>query len=467
MEELCFCSAIEIAKLVRERRVSAVEVVEAFEARIERANPKLCAYVTLTGEKAREAAREIEGILARGGKVGPLVGVPFSVKDLVFTAGVRTTGGSLVYRDFVPAEDSCVVERLKGAGAILLGKTNTPEFGYKATTENLLFGETRNPWDLGKTPGGSSGGAGAAVAAGLSPLAVGTDGGGSIRIPASFCGIFGLKPTFGRVPNTPGFGGWRTLSHTGPMTRTVADAALMLDVIAGPDERDRTSLPADRTSFLQALQVFPQKLRLGWSSDLGYAEVDPSVREVVGEAVKAFAEVGWEVEEAQVDLADPVEIFNTLVRAENFAFAGPLLQKHASLLDPGMRKFTELGAAITTQAYLRAMQERDRLCGKLAAFFTRYDLLVTPTLAVLPFPIGSRPETINGKKMPHPLGWLPFTYPWNLTGNPAASLPCGWTEEGLPVGMQVVGKRFADALVLQVCAAFERLRPWTHRRPVS
>lgn len=399
-----------------------------------------------------------------GAALGPLHGVPFSVKDLIFTAGVRTTAGSRVFRDFIPDQDSIVVDRLKAAGAILLGKTNTPEFGFKGTTENLLCGETRNPWALDKTPGGSSGGAGAATAAGMSPLSVGTDGGGSIRIPASFSGIYGFKPTFGRVPSGPGFGGGQSLSHTGPMTRTVADAAFMLDVIALPDERDRFSVPAERQPFSDAIRNHPRRLRLGWTRDLGYAAVDPQVVQVAEHAIAAFREIDWEVEKAVPGFADPYEIFNVIIRAENYVVARALLANHADLLDPGMRAFTQAGAEITAFDYLRANQERSKLSIQLAAFFEHYDLLVTPTLAVPPFAINTRPEKIAGREI-HSISWLAFTYPFNLTGNPAASVPCGWTADGLPIGLQIVGRRFADALVLQACAAFEQVRPWAHRRP--
>jgi aspartyl-tRNA(Asn)/glutamyl-tRNA(Gln) amidotransferase subunit A len=251
------------------------------------------------------------------------------------------------------------------------------------------------------------------------------------------------------------------------MTRTVADAALMLDVIGVPDERDRLALPAETTTFSQALLNPPRELRIGWSPDLGYAAVDQQVRTVVEKAVQAFTEAfaknGWSVEEAHPGFADPIEIFNTIVRAENFVFAGALLEKHADLLDPGMRKFAQLGAEITAWAYLQATQARDKLCENLATFFQSYDLLVTPTVAVPPFAINTRPKEIDGRET-HVLGWLPFTYPFNLTGNPAASLPCGWTEDGLPMGMQIVGRRFADALVLQASAVFEELRPWVRRR---
>lgn len=461
--DLCFASAVDIAALVREKKISPVEVTEAFLARIDKINPHINAYVTLTPDLAREAAKRAEAAVMAGAALGPLHGVPFSVKDLLFTAGVRTTAGSLVFRDFVPEADSVVVARLKAAGGIMLGKTNTPEFGYKATTENRVFGETRNPWAVDKTPGGSSGGAGAATAAGLAPLSVGTDGGGSIRIPASFSGIYGLKPTFGRVPSLPGFGGWHSLSHTGPMTRTVADAALMMDVLALPDERDRHSVPAAAQPFSHALRSHPRTLRVGWTRDLGYAAVDPQVVTVCEQAVSAFRDIGWEVEEASPGFPDPMDIFTTTVRAENYVVVGDLLSRHADLLDPGMRAFAQVSAGMTALDYLRANQERAQLSAQLAAFFDTYDLLVTPTVPVPPFTLNSRIREIAGRKI-HIIGWLVFTYPFNLTGNPAASVPCGWTADGLPIGLQIIGRRFADALVLQASAAFEQARPWAQRR---
>ena len=449
---------------MREKKVSPVEVTEAFLSRIDKINPKINAYVTLTPELARETAKRAEAAVMSSAALGPLHGVPFSVKDLVFTAGVRTTAGSLVYRDFVPDADSLVVSRLKAAGGVMLGKTNTPEFGYKATTENLVFGETRNPWALDKTPGGSSGGASAVTAAGLAPLSVGTDGGGSIRIPASCAGIYGLKPTFGRVPSLPGFGGWHSLSHTGPLTRPVADAALMMDVIALPDERDRLSVLPPGQTFSQAMQSHPRKLRVGWTRDLGYAAVDPQVVSTVEKAVLAFREVGWDVEEVSPGFPDPMDTFTTTVRAENYVVAGELLAKHGNLLDPGMRAFVQVSAGITALDYLRANQERAKLCAQLASFFEKYDLLVTPTLPAPPIAINTRLKEVAGRKV-HIIGWLIFTYPFNLTGNPAASVPCGWSADGLPIGLQIVGRRFADALVLQASAAFEQVRPWAQRRP--
>src|SRR5437764_7602087 len=296
-ERLCWTPATELAALIRKKKVSPVEVLDAVLDRIERLNPKLNAFVTLTDEQARRAAKAAERALSKkGARLGPLHGVPFSVKDLVITKGVRTTFGTPLYRDNVPSEDAPMVERLKAAGASMLGKTNTPTSGWIGATHNLLFGPTRNPWNLGRTPGGSSGGASAAAAAGLGPLHVGTDGGGSIRIPASFAGIYGLKASFGRIPAYPPSGAW-SLSHIGPMTRTVADAALMLNACAGPDERDQYSLPAARVDYVKALRGVVKGLRVAYSDDLGWAAaVDPEVGAACAKAVTAFRELGCRVE---------------------------------------------------------------------------------------------------------------------------------------------------------------------------
>lgn len=463
-EDLCFTPALELAALVRSGSISALEITDCFLDRIDRINPAINAYVTVAAETARAAAHEADALRGRGEATGPLHGVPVSIKDLIHTAGVRTTGGSMIYRDFVPGEDSIAVKRLKAAGAVMIGKTNTPEFGFKSTTENEICGDTRNPWDLNKTAGGSSGGAGAATAAGLAPLSIGTDAGGSIRTPSSFCGIFGLKPTFGRVPSAPAFGGGQSISHSGPMTRTVADAAALMDVIAQPHESDRRSVPAPAVAFTAALTQEPRALRVGWSSDLGYAPVDPQVAAVTHAALAAFDDLDWDVDEADPGFADPAEIFNTIIRAENYVAAKDLLDTHAEELDPGMREFTANGAAIPAFEYLHANRLRDELCAKLAQYFEHHDLLVTPTLAVPPFDIGTRPAHIAGRSI-HGMSWVAFTYPFNLTGNPAANVPCGFSADGLPLGLQVIGPRFADALVLQACAAFERARPWGSQRP--
>ena len=464
--EICFMPATELAERLRSRRLSASEVVQAFLERIRRVNPSLNAYVTLDEERALREARAADERLFHAARPEPLHGVPFSVKDVVFTAGLRTTAGSRIYERYVPEKDAIAVARLRAAGAILLGKTNTPEFGYKATTENPLFGPTCNPWDMTRTAGGSSGGAAAATAAGLSPLSVGTDGGGSIRIPASFCGVFGLKPTFGRVPVLPGFGGWRTLSHTGPIARTVRDAALMFDVMAGPHEIDRVSLPESPTSCLSELEHPRKNLRLGYSADLGFATVEHEVAAVVEAVLPVFEEIGHSVEKTEIALGAAKKSFETIVLVENAGANGKYLEEHRALMDEGLVKFIEAGLECRAVVYTAATRVRDDLAAKLAAFFADHDLLLTPTVAVAPFPIGQAPREMGGVKM-EPVDWIPFTYAFNLTGNPAASVPCGTTAVGLPVGLQVVGPRHADALVLNLCAQLEEARPWAHHRPVS
>ena len=457
-DEICFLPAIKLASEIRNRRLSAVEVVSAFLARITRVNPALNAYVTLCETQALNDAALADKELSEGGQPGPLHGVPFSVKDLVYTAGARTTSGSRIYENFIPKQDALAVSRLRAAGAILLGKTNTPEFGYKATTENLLFGSTRNPWNIQYTSGGSSGGAAAATAAGLSPLSVSTDGGGSIRIPASFCGVFGLKPTFGRVPTLPGSGGWRTLSHTGPTTRTVADAALMLDVMAGPDEIDRYSLPATGPTLSEV--AMPRRgLRLGYSADLGFALVDPEIPPIMRKALTVLEKIGHQVEMVDLDLRASKGVFDIIVLAENASAHRAELEEKRDLMDEALAKFIERGSAISAADYIGANRRRDELAARLASFFSQHSLLLTPTVAVPPFPIGAAPKQIAGVSI-DPSGWIPFTYPFNLTGNPAANLPCGLSSKGLPVGLQVVGPRHADALVLNLCAQFEAAQPW-------
>lgn len=463
-DELCRMSAAELAEAIRARRVSPVEVTEAVLARIERLNPRLNAYCTVTAGAALEAARAAEQALARGSAPGPLHGVPVSIKDTILTAGVRTTRGSKLYADYVPAEDAPVVERLKAAGAIILGKTNTPEFGWKGVTDNALFGPTRNPWNLERTPGGSSGGAAAAVAAGLGPLAIGTDGGGSIRIPAAFTGIVGLKPSFGLVPAYPPSPA-ESLSHVGPMARTVRDTALLLDVLAGPDERDRTSLPPLGVRFEEALAGDLRGLRVAWSRDLGYAVVEPEVAALAEQAARRFIELGCVVEEAQPGFPDPYDAWSVLF----YAGIGAMLEDQPpgwrDVVDPELVRTVDAARPLAAFDYARAGFVRAALWDRLRRFFERYDLLLTPALAVTAFPVGlNAPEQIAGQPATG-LRWSPFTYPFNMTGQPAISVPCGWTAEGLPAGLHIIGRRFADALVLRAAAAFEALQPWAARWP--
>jgi aspartyl-tRNA(Asn)/glutamyl-tRNA(Gln) amidotransferase subunit A len=465
-DDLCWLSALELAAQIRAKKISPVEVVDAVLARIERVNPTLNAFCTLTADEARDAAQAAEVSVMTGEELGPLHGVPVSIKDLLFTRRLLTTGGSRLFADHVPEEDAVSVERLKGAGAIILGKTNTAEFGHKAVTDNPLFGITRNPWSPSLTPGGSSGGSAAAVAAGMGPLALGTDDGGSIRIPASFCGIYGLKPSFGRVPRGAGFPGWETLSHTGPMTRTVRDAALVLDALAGPDDRDRFSLPADAgPSYLESCEGGLAGLSVAWSADLGHAIVDPEVAEICAKAAEDFEALGCHVEVVTPGWDDPEEIFRAIAPAEIFSAWGDRLEEGADRLDRSLVALLKYGEGITARQYLAATGRRQEFWTEVQRFLARFDLLLTPTVAVPAFPV-ARPavKEIDGRPV-SPLGWIPFCFPFNLTGQPAASVPVGFTSAGLPVGLQIVGRRFADRTVLAASAAFEAAHPWAARRP--
>ncbi len=464
-DELCWVSATELAALIRRRKVSPVEVIDSVLDRIARLNPQLNAFVTVTADEARKAARAAERALGRQrSTLGPLHGVPFSVKDLVITKGVRTTFGTRLFADHVPTEDAPMVARLKAAGAIMVGKTNTPTFGWLGATHNLLFGATRNPWALDRTPGGSSGGASAAVAGGLGPLGVGTDGGGSIRIPASFAGIFGHKPSYGRIPTYPASGAW-SLSHIGPMTRTVADAALMMQVCAGPDERDPYSLPRDGVDYVRAIRGGVKGLRVAYAEDLGnLSAVDPEVRQAAARAARAFRELGCRVEVVAPRWPSPGECWFEIFCGGVATRLLPYRDRKDDI-EPGLQAIIDATAAAPPSRYVQAWFDRLAWWQHPRAFFERYDLLLTPTVACPPFALGlDHPSAVAGKPVA-PYGWLPYTYPFNLTGQPAASVPCGFTRDGLPIGLQIVGRRFDDATVLRAAAAFERARPWANARP--
>ena len=468
-DDICFASATELAALIRAKKISPVEITDAVLARIERVNPKINAYCTMTAETAREEARRAEQAVmkARDGGAGlpPLLGVPYSVKDLIITKGVRTMRGSKIYEHDVPAEDAPIVARMKAAGGVMIGKTTTPEFGWKGMTDSPVTGVTRNPWNLDRTPGGSSGGASAQIAAGLAPLALGTDGGGSIRIPAGFAGIYGIKATFGRVPIYPQ-GPFDQLSHAGPMTRTVADAALMLSVIAGPDPGDRTSLLDPPGDYPAQLATGVKGLRIAWSPALGYAQVDPEVARVCAEAARGFSALGCSVDEvADPGFGDPTPVFIALWKAGAAGLLGDLLTQWEAHIDPGLVEMVKSGLKLSALEYARAQVERHRYYDRVRRFFERYDLLLTPTLAVLPFKAGVPfPEKPAGNGVDW-IMWTPFSYPFNLTGMPAATVPAGMSKDGLPVGLQLVAPRGHDLRVLQASAAFERARPWAQLRP--
>ncbi len=464
-EELIWRSALDLAALIRSKQVSPVELTEAILARIEAFNPRLNAFCLVADDVARRGAREAEIAVMKGEPLGALHGVPVSIKDVIFTRGLRTTGGSRLFAGAVPEEDAVAVARLRAAGAVLLGKTNTSEFGHKAVTENPMFGVTRNPWNLELTPGGSSGGGAAAVASGLGPLALGTDGGGSIRVPASFCGIYGIKPSWGRVPQYPGFPGWDLLGSTGPLAWTVRDAAAVLDVIAGGDDRDRHSLPKESGSYLDACDDGVKGLHVAWTPDLGYATVDARVLARCEQAAAEFESLGCHVEVVNPGWENPEEAFGTIVAAQFYAHWSDHLPAAEADLDPTLVKFIRRGGSVTAREYVLAAERVKAYWTEVHTFLARFDLLLTPTVAVPPFRADERPpRTIEGQDV-SVLGWMPFTYPFNLTGQPAASVPAGFTDDGRPVGLQIVGRRHADRTVLAASAAFEAASPWTGRRP--
>lgn len=472
-EEIARSDAVSLARRIRQRELSPVEVVEAALARMERLDPVLNAFCTPTPDLARADARRIEAALVAGESVGPLAGVPVAIKDLVLTRGVRTVSGCWTYADFVPEEDDVVVERLKGAGAIVLGKTNVSELGYSGLGGNPVFGETRNPWDTTRTSGGSSAGSAAAVAAGMAPFAIGSDGGGSIRIPSSFCGLYGFKASFGRVPlypgcrdeRYPGVSSWESIEHIGPISRTVADGALMLSVIAGPDDRDRHSLPGGDIDWLAATRGGIGGLRVAYSPDWGYAAVDPEVRAVVDRAVAVFArDLGCSVELAHPGFADAAETFWAIVALDtDLVGMRGLARQLGERMTPHLREFVE--RAWIAEEFTEAVKTRKAIVNAMWRFMRRYDLLLTPTLAVPAFPVDSGASgEIDGRAV-RPSDWSPFTFIMNLTGQPAATVPAGWTAAGLPVGLQIAGRHLDDATVLRASAAFEAASPWADRWP--
>jgi aspartyl-tRNA(Asn)/glutamyl-tRNA(Gln) amidotransferase subunit A len=374
--------------------------------------------------------------------------------------------GSTRFADRVPSEDAHVVARLRAAGAILVGKTTTPELAHKGVTESALFGVTRNPWAPGFTCGGSSGGAGVAVATGMGPLAVGTDEGGSIRIPASYCGVVGLKPTFGLIARVP-VGMAEALTHHGPLCRTVEDAALFLSVTAGRDDRDSWSLPGEPVDYARALARPPGRLRVAWSPRLGYAAVDPEVLRVTEAAVRGLSALGWRVEEADPGFDDPAALADAFRHPGLAAFVGDDFERDRTRMDPSLVRLVESGRRMTAVDVARAAVKRHALWAELDRFFSRYDLLATPATAVPPFPVGQAPPLeIDGHAV-GPRGWIAFTYPFNLTGVPAIVVPTGSTGSGLPIGLQLVARRLDDARLLQAAAAFEAAAPWADRWPAA
>ena len=464
--ELLYTPVWQLRELLDTRRVSATELTETFLRRIEELNPKLNAYLTVTGDEALAAAKVADEKLGAG-QAGPLLGIPISLKDLEATKGIRSTMGSLAYQDTVPDFDSVVAERVKASGAVLLGKTNTPEFGLQGTTENRLGDPCRNPWNTERTAGGSSGGAGAAVAAGMCPFATGTDGGGSIRNPSSFNGIYGIKPTLGRVPRAGGLGrpAPNLTSQSGPMARNVRDAAILLNALAGHDSRDPASLRDAAPDFLAGLDSGVRGLRLAWSTDMGYGVIDPEVASITSTAARVFEELGCTVDDPGFVLDNPIPAFLMIFWTGNYTSYGHLMEECPDKLSDNARFCFENGSKATAADYARAIRRVDEMKCRIDDLMDTYDLLLTPTMAVPPFPIGQPPDKIDGKDVTARTAYSPMTRPFNLSGQPAASVPCGFSSDGMPIGLHIIGRRGDEATVLRASAAFEQARPWEHLRP--
>ncbi len=471
MSELDFASAASLADLVARKSVSPVELVDAALERIEKSQPALNAFITVCPDEARAAAWEAEAALMLGDPVGPLHGVPFAVKDLVNTAGVRTTFGSVALADNIPAADSPAVARLKAAGAILVGKTTTPEFGHKCFTEAPLFGRTANPWDLSRTCGGSSGGAAAATAAGLVPIGIGTDGGGSSRIPAACCGVVGFKQTLGLVPHDLTPDGFGNQSHITPMTRTVMDTALMLEAMAGPDPCDPHSLGLAVPDFVAAARPEGDLagLRIAWRPYLGNDKLSTEVRASCEEALKAFEELGAAVEAVEDDFQSTEPIWLVLTQSFwNARFRRYVGQFGNRMSDTLLRQM-DTGAAHSAVALQEAMFERTRVFRQIAGWFAGCDLVATPTLSRTALDIGHdffAPIEIDGALADTVRkSWYPYTLPFNLSGNPAVTLPCGFASDGLPIGLQLIAPHLRDTRLLRSAALYELARPWADRQP--
>jgi amidase len=467
MNDICYTPAKKLAQLIRSRKLSATEVMQAFIARIEKVNPKVNAIVTFLPDRALAAAKKFDKVKNR--KKSPLAGLPIAFKDLVATKGIRTTMGSLVYKDQAPAEDALLVERLNAAGAITIGKTNTPEFGAGSQTFNLVFGATLNPYDLSKTCGGSSGGAAAAVASGMLPFADGSDLAASLRNPGNYCNVVGFRPTPGRVPAYPAVNAWDTQPVLGPIARTVEDAAFLLSAMAGPDRRAPVSIPEPGKVFARSLSRNFRKTRIAWSRDFGGLPMDPRVVEVLEKQKKVFRDLGCIVEEACPDFSGAKEAFETL-RAVSFSQRlAPLLKTHRKQLKDTVIWNIEQGLALDGERIGRAEALRTELFQRMRRFLEKYEFLLGPVNQLPPFPAEMEyPTRIDGVAMENYLDWMKSCYYVTITSHPAISVPAGFTGDAtpLPVGLQIVGRYRDDFGVLQLAHAFEREAGVWKRRPI-
>jgi amidase len=460
--DLALLSASELRRLIDTGRVSAREVAAACVARIKAVDPIVQSFVTLVDEERVMAAADTAQKQIAQGAAAPLAGIPYALKDLTETASVRTTFGSRLRKNYVPNEDAAVARRLREAGGVLLGKTNTPEFGNRATTAFGLFPPTHNPWDLSKTAGGSSGGSAAAVAACLCPFAEGSDGGGSIRIPSSCCGVVGIKPSRGRVSNAPNSNPRGGLITHGPIARTVADAAMMLDVMAGYEPGDPFVAPQQTPTFLSFTQQDPRPLKIGLllKSD---KPIDGEVVAAVQETVKALASLGHEVEEADVNITGLGSLFRIMVEAES---AANEVDDPASFSDPYSTWCYERGSKLTAKAYIKATEEMFRRSREIIIQSSKWDCLLTPTVTLKPQPL-DKFLAVTERVAEDDLAYIPFTYPFNISGQPGISLPLGWSNEGLPIGVQLVGQPYAESLIIALAAQLERAVPWYSRYPAG
>ncbi len=467
VRDLCFTPAATLVRLFRGKQVSPVAVTNAILSRIEAVNPALNAYVAVAADAALRAARAAERAIMKRAPLGPLHGVPVSIKDLTETAGIRTTWGSKIFEHHVPTEDALVVTRLKRAGAIVIGKTNTSEFGSGANTYNAVFGATRNPWNPDLTCGGSTGGGAVALATGMGQLAEGSDLGGSLRTPAAFCGVVGFRTSPGLVPIHPTALGWDTYGVHGPMARTVGDTALMLSVIAGADPRAPLSYPVDGKDFLRAVtRPSVRGLRIAWSADLGVCPIDREIRRVTATAPRVFERLGARVDTAHPDFSGLVDIVLVSRGARQAAAHAEKLAKWRDVMQDNLVKNIEYGLTLTADDIGRCERARTALFHRVRAFFERYDLILAPTTSVPPFPVSMPyPAEVDGRPMTSYIEWLLPTYAFTVVGLPAITVPCGFTRDRLPVGVQIAGPWRSEARVLRAAAAFEAAEAWTDQRP--
>ncbi|MEZ4562698.1 MAG: amidase [Thermomicrobiales bacterium] len=466
--DLNFATARELARRIRDREVSASEVLEAHLAQIERVNPHVNAIITLLPDQARAQAAAADAALARGDAVGPLHGLPIAHKDTTDTKGIRTTYGSPLYRDHVPTANALIVERLQQAGAVPLGKTNVPEFGAGSQTFNTLFGATLNPYDLTKTPGGSSGGAATALATGMIPIADGSDLGGSLRNPGGYCNVVGYRPSAGRIPNVSDASAWFDMTVTGPLARTVGDVALLMSVAAGPDYRAPLTLDDPGSIFAVPLERDFSGVKVAWSRDLGGLPVDPRTTAALEAQRGVFADLGIELVEAEPDMSGADEVFETLRAWQFEAGHGEDLDNHRDQLKSTVIWNVERGRELSGADVNRAYQLRSELFLRVHDFFQKYDFLLLPVSQVPPFPVDTEyPTQINGVPMHTYIEWMRTCSRITTTAHPAVSVPAGFTPEGLPVGLQIVGRARDDFGVLQLAHAFEQATEfWKQRPPV-